>query len=183
MELVRIGDPVAGVDELHCVRSSARRGDLDGRYRPARGLAERDDELLDLIVARRQQPPDDEIEILGAEERDGVVVARYAWLHDEGRQAGEMLLDGARRSDPEARRSRSARARAGLYLPVQIATTSGGSHAMELIHTCYRITDIRTSSVAFYEALGFEKRRRIADSRGGDERASWACPATTTGWS
>jgi steroid delta-isomerase len=43
-------------------------------------------------AAYREQPPDDEIEILGAEERDGVVVARYAWLHDEGRQAGEMLL-------------------------------------------------------------------------------------------
>jgi lactoylglutathione lyase len=29
---------------------------------------------------------------------------------------------------------------------------------MELIHTCYRITDPE-KSVAFYEALGFEKRR------------------------
>ena len=32
--------------------------------------------------------------------------------------------------------------------------------AMELIHTCYRITD-PTASVAFYEALGFEKRREL----------------------
>jgi lactoylglutathione lyase len=32
---------------------------------------------------------------------------------------------------------------------------------MELIHTCYRITDI-DRSVAFYEALGFEERRRMA---------------------
>ena len=31
---------------------------------------------------------------------------------------------------------------------------------MELIHTCYRITDI-DSSVAFYEALGFEERARM----------------------
>jgi lactoylglutathione lyase len=31
---------------------------------------------------------------------------------------------------------------------------------MELIHTCYRITDI-DSSVAFYKALGFEERRRM----------------------
>jgi lactoylglutathione lyase len=31
---------------------------------------------------------------------------------------------------------------------------------MELIHTCYRITD-REKSVAFYEALGFEKRREL----------------------
>jgi lactoylglutathione lyase len=32
--------------------------------------------------------------------------------------------------------------------------------AMELIHTCYRITD-PDRSVAFYEALGFEERRRL----------------------
>src|SRR5213596_3092921 len=31
---------------------------------------------------------------------------------------------------------------------------------MELIHTSYRITDI-DRSVAFYEALGFEERRRL----------------------
>jgi lactoylglutathione lyase len=31
---------------------------------------------------------------------------------------------------------------------------------MELIHTCYRITDPE-KAVAFYEALGFEKRREL----------------------
>lgn len=31
---------------------------------------------------------------------------------------------------------------------------------MELIHTCYRITDPK-QSLAFYEALGFEKRREL----------------------
>jgi lactoylglutathione lyase len=31
---------------------------------------------------------------------------------------------------------------------------------MELVHTCYRITD-PGRSVAFYEALGFEKRREL----------------------
>jgi lactoylglutathione lyase len=31
---------------------------------------------------------------------------------------------------------------------------------MELIHTCYRITDPE-ASVSFYEALGFEKRREL----------------------
>jgi lactoylglutathione lyase len=31
---------------------------------------------------------------------------------------------------------------------------------MELIHTCYRITD-PARSIAFYEALGFEKRREL----------------------
>ena len=43
-------------------------------------------------AAYRQQPPDDEVEILGSEERDGVIVARYAWLREEGRPAGEMRL-------------------------------------------------------------------------------------------
>ena len=33
-------------------------------------------------------------------------------------------------------------------------------HMSQLIHTCYRITDI-DRSVAFYEALGFEERRRM----------------------
>jgi lactoylglutathione lyase len=31
---------------------------------------------------------------------------------------------------------------------------------MELIHTCYRVTD-PDRSIAFYEALGFEKRREL----------------------
>ena len=31
---------------------------------------------------------------------------------------------------------------------------------MELVHTCYRITDPE-KSVVFYEALGFEKRREL----------------------
>jgi hypothetical protein len=43
-------------------------------------------------AAYREQPPDDEVEILGWQERDGVVIARYAWLRDGGKQAGEMLL-------------------------------------------------------------------------------------------
>jgi steroid Delta-isomerase len=46
-----------------------------------------------IAQAYREQPPDDEVEILGAEERqDGVVVARYAWKREGGKQAGEMLL-------------------------------------------------------------------------------------------
>ena len=36
----------------------------------------------------------------------------------------------------------------------------GSLRRMELIHTCYRIGDI-DRSVAFYEALGFEERRRM----------------------
>ena len=37
---------------------------------------------------------------------------------------------------------------------------AGRMRPMELIHTCYRITD-PDESVAFYEALGFEKRREL----------------------
>ena len=32
---------------------------------------------------------------------------------------------------------------------------------MELIHTCYRITDPESARSAFYEALGLEKRREL----------------------
>ena len=39
-------------------------------------------------------------------------------------------------------------------------TLVGSLRRMELIHTCYRIGDI-DRSVAFYEALGFEERRRM----------------------
>jgi steroid Delta-isomerase len=45
-----------------------------------------------IAAAYRDQPPDDEIEILGTAESDGMVVARYAWLRDHGKQAGEMRL-------------------------------------------------------------------------------------------
>jgi hypothetical protein len=45
-----------------------------------------------ISAAYRDQPPDDEVEIFDAHERDGIIVARYAWLRDEGRQAGEMRL-------------------------------------------------------------------------------------------
>jgi lactoylglutathione lyase len=38
--------------------------------------------------------------------------------------------------------------------------TTDYDQAMELIHTCYRVTDPERS-VAFYEALGFEKRREL----------------------
>jgi steroid Delta-isomerase len=45
-----------------------------------------------IAAAYRDQPPDDEVEIFDAEERDGFIVARYAWLRDEGHQAGEMRI-------------------------------------------------------------------------------------------
>ena len=44
-----------------------------------------------IAAAYLEQPPDDEVEILGVEDRDdGVVVAGYAWKRDDGKQAGEM---------------------------------------------------------------------------------------------
>jgi steroid Delta-isomerase len=43
-------------------------------------------------AAYREQPPDDEIESFDPEERDGMLVARYAWLGDGGRQSDEMRL-------------------------------------------------------------------------------------------
>lgn len=49
--------------------------------------------------AYRTQPPDDEVEILQAEEGDdGIVRARYAWKRESGTAAGEMRLtrDGER---------------------------------------------------------------------------------------
>lgn len=43
-----------------------------------------------------------------------------------------------------------------------VRVSRGGIVALvsELIHTCYRITDI-DASVAFYQKLGFEERRRM----------------------
>jgi steroid delta-isomerase len=52
-----------------------------------------------IAAAYRDSPPDDEIEILEATEReDGTVIARYAWLADRGTPAGEIRLvrDGRR---------------------------------------------------------------------------------------
>ncbi len=46
-----------------------------------------------IAAAYRERPPDDEVELGRTEERDdGTLVARYAWLADEGREAGEMRL-------------------------------------------------------------------------------------------
>src|SRR2546423_15318658 len=45
-----------------------------------------------IAAAYRDQPPDDEIEILGVVERDDEVIARYAWAADPDREAGELRL-------------------------------------------------------------------------------------------
>jgi hypothetical protein len=45
-----------------------------------------------IAAAYAAQPPDDEIEVLEVEENDAELRARYAWLRDEGRAAGDMFL-------------------------------------------------------------------------------------------
>lgn len=51
-----------------------------------------------IAEAYAAQPPDDQIEVLEIEENDAEIRARYAWLRDEGRAAGDMFLtrDGNR---------------------------------------------------------------------------------------
>ena len=59
---------------------------------------------------------------------------------------------------------------------------------MELIHTCYRVTE-PDRSVAFYEALGLEKRRELPIREEavnfflgvpGKRRPGWSSPTTST---
>jgi steroid delta-isomerase len=52
-----------------------------------------------IAKAYTEQPPDDHIDILGTEERDGTLVARYGWRKDNGTPAGEMHLTAA--DDPD----------------------------------------------------------------------------------
>ena len=51
-----------------------------------------------IAAAYEAQPPDDQIEVLEIEEDDAELRARYAWLRDEGKAAGDMFLrrDGDR---------------------------------------------------------------------------------------
>jgi RimJ/RimL family protein N-acetyltransferase len=42
--------------------------------------------------AYRERPPDDEVLIFGAAERDGRVVADYGWLREPGTRSGQMLV-------------------------------------------------------------------------------------------
>jgi hypothetical protein len=45
-----------------------------------------------IAAAYREQPPDDQVEVIEVEEDDAEVRARYAWLRDEGRASGDMRL-------------------------------------------------------------------------------------------
>ena len=51
-----------------------------------------------IAAAYREQPPDDEIEVLEASEDGDEVISRYAWSRDERRAAGDLRLtrDGNR---------------------------------------------------------------------------------------
>ena len=48
-----------------------------------------------IAAAYREQPPDDEIDVLDAWTREGMIAAPYAWRRDAGRAAGEMWLTRA----------------------------------------------------------------------------------------
>jgi lactoylglutathione lyase len=67
------------------------------------------------------------------------------------RRRPEGATSGSRHGSIHARRGRFAGA---------LMRREGSLRGMELIHTCYRIGDI-DRSVEFYEALGFEERRRM----------------------
>ena len=46
-----------------------------------------------IAAAYRQMPPDDQIELVGAAQENGDELrSRYAWLRDEGREAGDMIV-------------------------------------------------------------------------------------------
>ena len=45
-----------------------------------------------IAAAYSAQPPDDEVEVLSAEEVGGDIVAPYSWRADGGRRSGRMIL-------------------------------------------------------------------------------------------
>ena len=45
-----------------------------------------------IAAAYRDMPPDDQIEVLEANESGDELRARWAWLRDEGRPAGDMIV-------------------------------------------------------------------------------------------
>ena len=48
-----------------------------------------------IAAAYRERPPDDGVEVLEARESGAEVHARYAWLRDEGRASGDLVLTRA----------------------------------------------------------------------------------------
>lgn len=107
-----LDEPVTGLDLLHDHVARFNDGVRTGDFGPMLERFADDAELVfegvpvgpfrgrDAIAAAyRDQPPDDEVRVVDAGEReDGVVVARYAWAKEPAMTAGEMLLtrDGDR---------------------------------------------------------------------------------------
>src|SRR6266508_5486716 len=82
-----------------------------------------------------------------------------------GRQETSGRRSAAAIRSPRRSRLRATRCPPGSNGSWSAGTTSTATESVyaagvELIHTCYRITDPERS-IAFYEALGFEKRREL----------------------
>jgi hypothetical protein len=101
-----LDDPMTGLELLHAHVASFNEGVRTGDFAPLLGRFAPDAELAfegvpvgpfrgreRIAEAYREQPPDDEVRVLDADEReDGLVVARYAWAKDPEVAAGEMRL-------------------------------------------------------------------------------------------
>ena len=105
-------EPTTGLELLHDHVARFNEGVRTGDFAPMLERLADDAELVfegvpvgpfhgreAIAAAYREQPPDDEVRVLAAEEREGgLVVARYAWTKEPSRAAGEMRItrDGDR---------------------------------------------------------------------------------------
>ena len=101
-----LDEPMTGLELLHDHVARFNEGVRTGDFGPMLERFSDDAELVfegvpvgpfrgkDAIAAAyREQPPDDEVRVLSAEEReDGFVVARYAWAKKPDISAGEMRV-------------------------------------------------------------------------------------------
>jgi hypothetical protein len=92
--VARFNAGVRGGDFAPMLEQFAENATLEFRGVPVGPFQGRDA----IAAAYEAQPPDDEIEVLEVEEDDAEIRARYAWLRDEGKAAGDMFLarDGDR---------------------------------------------------------------------------------------
>ena len=104
-----LDEPTTGLEVLHEHVARFNEGVRTGDFGPMLERFSEDAELTFegvpagpfrgravIAAAYREQPPDDEVRVLAAEEReDGVVVARYAWAREPGKAAGEMRITRA----------------------------------------------------------------------------------------
>lgn len=101
-----LAEPMTGLELLHDHVARFNEGVRTGDFGPMLELFAEDAELAfegvpvgpfrgreAIAAAYRDQPPNDEVRVLGQEERDdGVVVARYAWAKEPDTTAGEMRV-------------------------------------------------------------------------------------------